>query len=69
MSFIGCGVGVVSDSRGVLGRVEKVFFSRIGGNKERLLLQRECAWIHRLSSTNPAFGMNEELDLAPFLGC
>ena len=46
--------------------LEQVRLNRRGGNIEQLLLQRECVWVHRLSSLFPN-GMNEELNLAPYL--
>ena len=46
--------------------IEKVWLNRRGGNHERLLLQRECYWIHTLKTLFP-MGMNEECNMSPFL--
>ena len=46
--------------------IEQVSSSR-GGNNKKLLLQREAFWIFTLNSVEP-FGLNESLELHPFLG-
>ena len=38
-----------------------------GGDRDRILLQRECFWVHFLDSLESAGGMNEELILSCFL--
>lgn len=46
--------------------IESVKAPRRGGDINKLLLQRECYWIHRLRTLSPR-GLNEEFDVRPFL--
>lgn len=46
--------------------IEKVDRNPRGGDYEKLLLQRETMWIHRLNCIAP-FGLNEQLDFSCFL--
>ncbi|KAL7382988.1 hypothetical protein ABVT39_002950 [Epinephelus coioides] len=44
--------------------IEKVVLNRRGGDQEKRLLQRECAWIHKLKTLVPS-GMNEDFNMCP----
>ncbi|KAL2099357.1 hypothetical protein ACEWY4_005837 [Coilia grayii] len=46
--------------------IEQVKTHRRGGDTENQLLKRECFWIHFLQTLAPK-GLNEELDIRPFL--
>ena len=46
--------------------IESIVASRRGGDRDRLLLQREAFWIHELATEYP-LGLNEELLLGCFL--
>ena len=47
--------------------IEIVNMPKRGGDRDRLLLQRECFWIHSLDSMMPNSGLNEENIFTCFL--
>ena len=46
--------------------IERVCLPRRGGDINQLFLKRELFWIYTLDTMSPK-GMNEEMDIRPFL--